>query len=43
MEIGWSLVADDLVLCGESEQDLRVMMGRFVGVCSRRGRKFNAG
>ena len=27
------LYADDLVLCGESEEDLRVMVGRFIEVC----------
>ena len=37
------LYADDLVLCGESEEDLRVMVGPFVEVCSRRGLKVNAG
>ena len=26
------LYADDLVLCGESEEDLRAMMGSFFGV-----------
>ena len=36
------LYADDLVLCGESEEDLRVMVGRFAEVC-RRGLKVNAG
>ena len=25
------LYADDLVLCGESEEDLKVMVGQFVG------------
>ena len=34
--------ADDLVLCGESEEDLRSMVGRFVDVCRRRGLKVNA-
>ena len=29
------------VLCGESEEDLRVMVGRFVEVCRRRGLKVN--
>ena len=33
---------DDLVLCGESEKDLREMVGCFVEVC-RRGLKINAG
>ena len=27
------LYADDLVLCGESEEDLRAMVGCFVEVC----------
>ena len=36
------LYADDLVLCGESEEDLGVMVGRFAEVCSRRRRKVNA-
>ena len=36
------LYADDLVLCGESEEELRVMVGRFAEVC-RRGLKVNAG
>ena len=31
------LYADDLVLCGESEEDLRAMVGRFVEGCRRRG------
>ena len=35
--------ADDLVLYGESEKDLRAMVGRFVEVCRRRGLKVNAG
>ena len=34
--------ADDLFLCGESEEDLRVMVGQFVQVCRRRGLKVNA-
>ena len=34
------LYADDLVLCGESEEDLRAMLGRFAEVC-RRGLKVN--
>ena len=38
-----SLYADDLVLCGESEEELRVMVGRFAKVCRRRGLKVNAG
>ena len=34
--------ADDLVLWGETEEDLKVMVGRFVDVYKRRGLKFNA-
>ena len=37
------LYAYDLVLCGESEEDLGAMMGRFVEVCRRRGLKVNPG
>ena len=37
------LYANDLVLCSESEEDLRVMVGRFAEVCRRRGLKVNAG
>ena len=37
------LYANDLVLSGESEEDLKVMVGHFVEVCRRRGLKFNAG
>ena len=37
------LYANDLVLCGESEEDLRAMVGRFVELCRRRGLKVNAG
>ena len=37
------LYADDLILSGDSEEDLRVMVGSFVEVCRRRGQKFNAG
>ena len=33
--------ADDFVLCGKSEEDLRAMVGCFVEVC-RRGLKVNA-
>ena len=32
-----------MVLGGESEVDLREMVGRFVEVCRRRGMKVNAG
>ena len=35
------LYADDLVLCDESEEDLRVMVGRFVEVRRRKGLKVN--
>ena len=31
------LYADDLVLCGEFEEDLRAMVRRFIEVCRRRG------
>ena len=37
------LCTDDLILCGESEEGLRAMVGRFVEVCRRRELKFNAG
>ena len=37
------LYADDLVLCGESEKDLRAVVGRFIEVCRRIGLKVNAG
>ena len=37
------LYADDLVLCGESEEDLRMMVRRFADVCKRRGLKVNSG
>ena len=37
------LYEDDLVLCGELEEDLRAMVGCFVEVCRRRGLKVNAG
>ena len=37
------LYANDLVLCGESEEVLTVMIGRFAEVCRRRGLKVNAG
>ena len=36
------LYANDLVLYGESEEDLRERVGRFVEVCRRRGLKVNA-
>ena len=31
------LYGDDLVLCGESEENLRAMVGRYAEVCRRRG------
>ena len=37
------LYKDDLVLCGESEDDLIVTVKRFAEVCRRRGLKVNAG
>ena len=37
------LHTDDLVLCGESKEDLRAVVGWFVAVCRRRGLKVNAG
>ena len=37
------LHADDLVLCGESEEGLRAIVGRFGEVCRRKGLKVNAG
>ena len=37
------LYADGLVLCGESEEYLMSMVGRFVEVCRGRGLKVNAG
>ena len=37
------LYADDLALCGESEEDLRAMVRNFVEMCRRRGLKVNAG
>ena len=36
------LYADDLALCGESEEDLRAIVGRFVKMCRRKGLKVNA-
>ena len=35
--------ADDLVLCGESEENLRAMVECFVEVCRRKSLKVNAG
>ena len=37
------LYADDLVLHGKSEEDLRAMVEHFVEVCRGRGLKVNAG
>ena len=33
---------DDLVLCGESKEDLRAMVEWFVEVCRKRAMKINA-
>ena len=38
-----ALQKDDLVLCGELEEDLRAIVGCFAEVCRRRGLKINAG
>ena len=32
-----------MVLCGESEEDLRAMVSRFAEVCRRKGLKVNEG
>ena len=37
------LYTDDMVLCGELEEDLRMMVGRFTEVYRRRGLKASAG
>ena len=37
------LYADDSVLCGESEEDLREIMERFIEVFRRRGLKVKVG
>ena len=37
------LYVDELVLCSESEEDLRVMVEWFAEVCRRRGLRVNAG
>ena len=37
------LYADDLVLCGESEEGLREIAVRFIEVCRRTGLKVNSG
>ena len=31
MEVAWPLYAEDLVLCGESEEDLRTMVEKCMG------------
>ena len=41
-ELPGLLYTDELVLCGESEENLRAMLGRFVEVCKKRGLKVNA-
>ena len=41
MDIAGLLHADDMVLCGESEEYRKVMVRRFIKVC-RKGLKFNA-
>ena len=37
------LYADDLVLCSESEENLKAMVGQFADLCRRRGLKVIAG
>ena len=37
------MYANDFVLCGMSEEELRAMVGRFIEVCGRKNLKFNAG
>ena len=37
------MYVDDLVLCIESEEDLRTIVGQFAEVWRRKGLKFNAG
>ena len=37
------MYADDLVLCGESKENLRTMVGWFAKMCRRRRLKVNAG
>ena len=36
------LDADDIILCGESEEDLKAILELFVEVCRKKGRKVNA-
>ena len=43
VKIGGLSYANDLILCGESEEDLKPLVGRLVEVCGRRGLKVNAG
>ena len=43
MEITWPLVCRRFVRCGESEEDLSVMVGQFAEMCRRRGLKVNVG
>ena len=43
MEITWPLVCRyQVLLCGESEEDLRVMVRQFIEVCRRRVLQVNA-
>ena len=35
------MYADDLVLCGKSEENLRTLVRRFAELCKRRGLKVN--
>ena len=37
------LYTGDLVLCGESEEDLRAIVGRFIEACRRTCLKINGG
>src|SRR5678816_1094748 len=39
--VSYLLYADDLVLCGESEESLRGLVEEFGMVCKRRGLKIN--
>ena len=42
-ELPGLLYADDLVQCGESEEELRAMVRQFAEMCSKRLLKVNAG
>ena len=42
VEMPGLLYADDLVLCGYSEEELRALGRRFIGICRRRDPKVNA-